>query len=138
MDQIVSWIKVVGGAVCAGATYLWGGMDAVLIALLALIALDYTTGVLVAAYTGVLSSEIGFRGIIKKVAMLLVVALAHVAGVFIGIPEIRSLVIGFYIANEGISILENVEKTGVPVFEPLKKALEKLKSKDGDEDRKQL
>ena len=71
MDNIMMWIKFVAGAVCSFCTALFGGLDAVLVALLAFIALDYLTGLMVAVYTKTVSSEIGYKGLLKKVGILI-------------------------------------------------------------------
>ena len=96
-------------------------------ALLVCIAVDYITGVLAALYEKRLNSEIGFRGILKKVMILLIVILAQMIGTAAGIEEVRDLVVGFYIANEGISVLENAGRMNVPVCKGLAKYLEQLK-----------
>ena len=88
--------------------HIYGGLDAVFIILLCLISVDYLTG----DYFGgnikkTLSSEAGYRGILKKVGMLCIVAVAQLIGNVSGLPDLRSFVVGFYIANEAISITEN-------------------------------
>lgn len=91
---------------------------------------DYVMGVLVAGYLGKLSSKIGFRGIAKKVMILLLVAVAHAVDTVLGDNHlIRDAVIFFYLANELLSILETVGKTNLPVPNVLKKAVETLNSK---------
>lgn len=127
MENVITAIKVAGGVACGVATYIWGGMDAVLAVLLALIVIDYITGVMTALYRKELSSEVGFRGILRKVAILLVIAAAHLVGYGVGMPEIRSIVIGFYIANEGISIVENIGTMGVPLPQRVVDVLRQLK-----------
>ena len=127
MENLLNLTKIAGGILCGVATYLFGGFDAVLAILLAGIALDYLTGVLCAMSERKLSSEIGFRGIVKKAAMLLVVAAAHLAGAATGIAEIRSVVIGFYIANECISVLENAGRLGIPLPKKLEAVLLQLR-----------
>lgn len=137
-ENIVTWLKVAGGVACSVCTYLFGGMDAVFIALLILIALDYVSGVLVAVVDNSLSSEIGFHGLVRKVAVLILVALAHMVGQAVGYPEVRSFVIGFYLANEGLSILENAGNLGVPLPQKLVDVLKQLKDKnepDGNENK---
>ena len=105
------------------------GWDDSLEALLVLMALDYLTGVM-AAYVNtayVLSSKRGFRGICKKVMVLAVVALAHELANMMGQEIVRSLVIWFFAGNEGLSILENAVKSGIPVPNKLKDTLEQLR-----------
>ena len=134
MENIVKGIKIGFAWLCGFATYLWGGLDAVLIILLCLIAVDYLTGVLVAINTRNLSSEIGFRGILKKVGILCIVAVAQLIGNAAGLPDIRSLVVGFYIANEAISITENAGRLGVPLPKKLLNVLKQLKNDAEDEE----
>ena len=114
MDNIMMWIKFVAGAVCSFCTALFGG-------------LDYLTGLMVAVYTKTVSSEIGYKGLLKKVGILIIIAVAHLVGQAVGIAEIRSFVIGFYIANEAISITENVGNMGVPLPEKLMNVLGQLR-----------
>ena len=74
--------------------------------------------------------KIGFRGILKKVMILLIVILAQMIGTAAGIEEVRDLVVGFYIANEGISVLENAGRMNVPVCKNFTKYLEQLKDEE--------
>ena len=99
-------------------------------ALLVCIVIDYLTGVLAALYEKRLNSEVGFKGILKKVMILLIVILAQMIENAAGITGIRDIVIGFYIANEGISVLENAGRMNVPVCKNFTKYLEQLKSKE--------
>ncbi len=132
MDNIITWIKLVCGAAAGLLSFIFGGLDMLFTALLVCIVVDYLTGVLAALYEKRLNSEVGFRGIIKKVVILLIVVLAHMIESAAGISGIRDIVIGFYIANEGISILENAGRMNVPVCKGLTKYLEQLK---GDNDK---
>ncbi len=124
-------IKAIGACLAAVFTYLFGGMDTLMQVLMCMVAIDFLSGVLGAIVQQKLSSSIGFVGIAKKVGIFLVVAVAHILGQALGIAEIRSLVIGFYMANEGISILENISKMGVPFPDKLLDILQQLK--DGKE-----
>lgn len=137
MESMLVWIKMVFGAIAGLVSYVFGGLDMLLMALLICIAIDYVTGVLAALYEKRLNSETGFRGILKKVVILLVVALAYTVGHVVGVDSVRDFVIGFYIANEGISILENAGRMNVPVAKQLAKVLEQLKEQmdDGEEER---
>lgn len=118
------------------ASFLWGGVDGLLYALIVFMILDYTTGVIVAVTKHELSSEIGFKGIAKKVLVMALVAVGHILDEHIlgGGAFCRSAVIGFYIANEGISILENAGELGIPLPKKLIAVLKQLKSKDDDEE----
>ena len=121
-----SVFAVIGGL----AAFLFGELDGLFFALVAITTLDYITGVIGAVVTAKLSSKIGFKGIAKKVYMFVVVALAHIVDVqiFGGGTILRSVVIGFFIANEGLSILENAGNIGLPIPKKLLKALEQLKN----------
>ena len=130
MDNIITWIKLVFGAIAGLLSYLFGGLDMLFTALLACIVIDYLTGVLAALYEKRLNSETGFRGILKKVVILLIVVLAHMIENAAGITGIRDIVIGFYIANEGISVLENAGRMNVPVCKNFTKYLEQLRNKE--------
>lgn len=127
MVVIIKCIKVISAIICSVVTFFLGGFDAVLKILLCMMLLDYVTGVMCAIKLGTLSSETGFSGLLKKLGMILIVALSHLTGEISGVPEVRSLVIGFYIANEGISILENAGRLGVPMPKKLVDVLMQLK-----------
>lgn len=131
-EKAVMWIKGAIAALGGAAAYLWGPWDALINALIALVALDYVTGVICAAVNKRLSSEIGFKGLIKKALIFALVAVAGVADKVIPATNqaIRAAVILFYIANEAISILENAAELGLPVPEKLKAVLIKTKGED--------
>ena len=131
-EKAVMWIKGAIAALGGAAAYLWGPWDALINALIALVALDYVTGVICAAAHKRLSSEIGFKGLIKKALIFALVAVAGVADKVIPATNqaIRAAVILFYIANEAISILENAAELGLPVPEKLKAVLIKTKGED--------
>lgn len=105
-----------------------GGMDGLLYALIAFVIVDYITGVLVAIYKKKLSSAVGFKGIAKKIIIFLLVAVAHVldSQVMNMGSAMRTAVIFFYLSNEGISILENVTKMGLPVPQKLKDVMAQI------------
>ena len=108
--------------------YLLGGLDVAITCLLIAIVLDYISGIIKAYITKQLSSEIGFKGIIKKVAMLLIVMLAVLIDRVTGESgAIRTLVIYYFVANEGLSIIENFSAAGVPIPTAIKNALKALK-----------
>ena len=134
MENVLAYIKWGIAGLSALLTYLFGGFDMILSVLLVFVVIDYITGVVGAFCNHNVSSEVGFKGIAKKFLLLCVVAVAHLVGQATGIAEIRSFVIGFYIANEGISILENAGKLGVPLPKKLIDVLEQLKSKEEEED----
>lgn len=123
------FIKGVLAAVCSVFGFVFGDMDGLMIALVALIALDYISGVVAAAAEKKLSSEVGAKGIAKKVFMLLIVAAANVADInLIGEGHtLKSVTAVFYAANECISLIENAGRLGVPVPKKLVDVLEQLK-----------
>lgn len=121
-------LKYVSAAVCALFSFLFGGVDMFLKVLIAFAIIDYISGVIAAIIKNELNSAVGFRGIFKKVCIFLVVAVAHMIGQALEMPSVRSLVCGYYIANEGISILENTAKAGLPIPEKLKEILEQLEN----------
>lgn len=112
-----------------------GGCDGLLYALLVFIVIDYITGVMCAIENHELSSEIGFKGIFRKVLIFLLVGIANVVDVnVIGTGSVlRAAVCFFYISNEGLSILENAAILGLPIPEQLKKVLKQIKNRGGDE-----
>lgn len=110
--------------------YYLGGLDIALKSLLIMIIIDYLTGVLSAIYNKKVNSKIGFKGIIKKFSYLFIIALSVIIDNVLGqTGTIRTLVIYFFVANDGISILENVAEMGVPLPQKLIDTLEQLKKK---------
>jgi len=122
-------------AAAIGAIVYWlGGLDQLLVTLLAVIVLDYCTGLLSGAHNRELSSKTGFAGIAKKVVLLGVVALSFIIQQVIGgaVP-LREVTITFFVVNEGLSILENAAEMGLPIPQRLKELLQQLRIK-GDKD----
>jgi toxin secretion/phage lysis holin len=118
------------------ATYLWGGWDTAIKALVVLVCLDYATGVIAAAVQGQLDSAIGARGIARKVMLFAVVAAATVVdrvGGF-GEPVMRTITALWYAANEALSVLENAGEIGVPIPERLCRMLARLRDEGGNHD----
>lgn len=135
MDKIFNAISVITGIVGGIAASLFGAWDTVIRALVILMIIDYVSGVIKGIYTRTLSSDIGFKGLLKKIAVLIIVALSHVIQELTGNNiAIREIVIMFYIANEGISILENAAVLLPNMPEPLKEILLQLRG-DDDENR---
>lgn len=129
-DMICSILAGIG----TGLVYLWGGFDVAMQCLLIAIALDYVSGIIKAFVLKQLSSTVGFRGILKKVGILVVVALAVLIDRVTGESgAIRTLVIYYFVANEGLSVIENAGKAGLPIPHSIKEALQALK-KQGDKD----
>ena len=123
--NILAWI-------CTIISFLFGDMEGMLIALIALIILDYISGVIAAAVEKRLSSEVGAKGIAKKIFMLLIVALANIVDInVIGDGHVlKTVTVVFYICNECISLIENAGRIGVPVPKKLLDVLEQLRDKD--------
>lgn len=138
MKEIWNSIQFVIAAIGGWIGYFLGGCDGLVYALLAFVAADYITGIMCAVVDKRLSSEIGFKGICKKVLIFILVGMANILDTqIIGNGCIvRSAVIFFYISNEGISILENAGHIGLPIPQKLKDVLEQLheKSKEDDND----
>lgn len=128
MEGFTVWIKTVGAAITGLASCVFGGFDALIVALIVCMVIDYLTGILAALYRGTLNSKTGFKGIFKKVAILSVVAVSYVVGHAVGHDSVRDMVIGFYIVNEAISILENARRMDVPQSEKFKSVLEQLQN----------
>lgn len=135
MEKLIQMITAIIAAVCG---FLWGKADGLLYALIAFMAIDYISGVIVAVVRHELSSEVGFKGIAKKVLILALVAVGHILDVHVlgGGAVCRSAVIGFYLANEGISILENAGELGLPLPKKLIAVLKQLKDKEDNDDEK--
>lgn len=128
MKEIWNWSQAVIAGVGGGFGYFIGGLDGFLYALIAFVVIDYITGLMCAILDKKLSSEVGFRGIFKKVLIFSLVAIGHIIDQNV-IGEgsvIRTAVIFFYLSNEGISILENAAHIGLPVPQKLKDILEQL------------
>lgn len=121
-------IQSVLAVISTGLIYLLGGLDIAMTCLLIAIILDYVSGMLKAFITKQVSSKVGFKGILKKVSILLVVMLAVLIDRVTGeTGAIRTLVVYYFVANEGLSVLENLGQAGVPIPQSIKKALKALK-----------
>ena len=133
MSNAIKAIAAVLSGVCG---FLWGEFDGLMYALITFMILDYLSGVLVAVSNKELSSKIGFRGIAKKVIILSLVAVGHILDTHVlgGGAVCRSAVIGFYLANEGISILENAAELELPLPKKLVAVLKQLKDKEEKDD----
>ena len=133
-DRII--IDSIAGAVGAVLGFMYGEVTGLFWALIAFMALDYITGVVVAIIEKRLSSEVGFRGLAKKFLILVFVAVGHIADTYIlgGTPAAMSAVMLFYMANEGISIIENAAALGLPVPKKLTSIMEQIRNKSESED----
>ena len=123
-------ISNVSSVILTTFIYLVGGFDIAIQSLLIVIVIDYLTGIASAIYNKELSSKMGFKGIIKKFSYLLVVALSVVIDNLLGQSGlIRSLVIYFFVANDGLSIIENMAEMNIKLPQKLIDALEQIKKK---------
>ena len=135
MKEFWNTIQLIFTAVGGWLGYFLGGCDGLLYALLAFVVIDYITGVMCAINDKTLSSEVGFRGICRKVLIFLLVGIANILDVqVIGTGSVlRTAVIFFYISNEGVSLLENAAHLGLPVPEKIKIVLEQLHDRSESE-----
>lgn len=138
MKEFWTTIQVIFTGVGGWLGYFLGGCDGLLYALVLFVVVDYITGVMCAAADHKLSSEVGFKGICRKVLIFLLVGIGHVLDAqIIGTGSVlRTAVIFFYLSNEGVSLLENAGHLGLPIPEKLKVVLEQLHGraeKDGNE-----
>jgi len=134
MENALNLFKVAVAAMGTAVSYLLGDWDTALIVLIAFMALDYVTGVIVAYVNKAVNSEIGFKGLAKKLFILIILIAAVCLDRLLNNEGwvFRTLVCYFYIANEGISLLENAGNLGLPIPKKLKAALEQL-NKDDEE-----
>lgn len=132
MKDIIHTIQIIFVAIGAYIGWFLGGFDGLLYALVAFVVLDYITGLMVAVLEKKLSSSIGFKGIFKKVLIFIFVGIGHIIDFYIlqNGSAVRTAVIFFYLSNEGLSIVENAAKIGLPVPESLKKVFTELKKED--------
>lgn len=133
MNTIGNIISMIVGVLGGVLSYFLGGFDQISKVLIYLTVIDYVSGVIAAFYNKDISSKIGFKGILKKIAMFLIVAVAVLLERYLAIPTIREIVIMFFVGNEGISILENVAETGLKIPEKLKNAILQINEKETEE-----
>lgn len=136
MKEFWNTIQLIFTAIGGWLGYFLGGCDGLLYALIAFVVIDYITGVMCAINDKTLSSEVGFRGICRKVLIFLLVGIANILDVQVirtG-SVLRTAVIFFYISNEGVSLLENAAHLGLPVPEKIKTVLEQLHDRSESED----
>ena len=138
MKEFWNTIQLAFAAVGGWLGYFLGGCDGLLYALLAFVVIDYITGIMCAINDHTLSSEVGFRGICRKVLIFLLVGIANILDVnIIGSGSVlRTAVIFFYISNEGVSLMENAAHLGLPVPEKIKVVLEQLHDRAEDKEDK--
>lgn len=132
MKNAINTIQIALSAFGGWLGWVLGGWDGFLYALVTFVVIDYLTGVMLAILEKRLSSEVGARGIFKKVLIFAMVAVGHIidAQVITNGSAVRTAVIFFYLSNEGISILENAAKIGLPIPEKLKLVLDQLNKEE--------
>ena len=137
MKEIWNWIQIVFAAIGGGIGWFLGGADGFLYALIAFVVIDYITGVMCAIIDHKLSSEVGFKGIFKKVLIFIMVGVGNIIDVQVlgQAGVLRTAVIFFYMSNEGVSLLENAGHLGLPIPAKLKAVLEQLHDRSEKEDK---
>ena len=136
IDLIWTKVQIAATAIGGWIGYFLGGKDGMLIALVVFMALDYITGLMCAIMDKKLSSAVGFKGICKKVLILMLVGVANILDVHVvgqG-SALRGAVIAFYLSNEGLSLLENAAYIGLPIPDKLREILEQLHNRDEKND----
>ena len=131
MKEFWNTIQLVFAAVGGWLGYFLGGCDGLLIALVIFVTCDYLTGIMCAIADKKLSSEVGFKGIVKKILILMLVGVAHVLDAYVlnSTPVLQSAVMMFFVANEGISLVENAAGVGIPIPKKMLEVLKQLKLK---------
>ena len=137
MSDLWRFLQLLFSAVGGVVGWFLGGCDGLLYTLIAFVALDYLTGVMVAIVAKKLSSSVGFKGIFKKILIFLLVGMGHLLDLYVigSGSVIRTAAIFFYLSNEGVSLLENAAHLGLPVPKKIKDVLEQLHDRaEGDDD----
>lgn len=137
IDLIWTKIQIAVAALGGWLGYFLGGVDGLLIALVVFMALDYVTGIMCAIGDKKLSSAVGFKGICKKVLILMLVGVANILDVHVvgqG-SALRGAVIAFYLSNEGLFLLENAAYIGLPIPDKLREILEQLHNREDKTDK---
>lgn len=131
MANFIRAVKIAFSAIGAALGAFIGGLDGFIIALIVCVSADYITGVVAAYINKELSSTVGFKGLLKKILIFIIVAVAHTIDKYVigAGTALRTAVVCYYISNEGLSLLENTGRIGVPLPQALKDALEQLNGK---------
>lgn len=134
MRSIWTGIQIAFSAIGGFIGWLLGGFDGFLYALIAFAVIDYITGVMCAISDKRLSSEVGFKGICRKVLIFVLVGIGNLVDVYVlgEAGVLRTAVIFFYLSNEGVSLLENSAHLGLPIPEKLKEVLQQLHKKEDE------
>lgn len=132
MKQIWSFIQICFATLGGFLGWFLGGMDGLLYVLLTFVVIDYITGIMCAIADKNLSSEVGFKGICRKVMIFALVGIGNILDVYLlgDGSVLRTAVIFFYLSNEGISLLENSAHIGLPIPEKLKEVLKQLHERE--------
>ena len=136
IDLIWAKLQMACAALGGWIGYFVGGMDGMLIALIVFMVLDYITGLMCAVMDKKLSSAVGFRGICKKVLILMLVGVANIIDIHVvgqG-SALRGAVIAFYLSNEGLSLLDNTAYIGLPIPDKLREILAQLHNREDKND----
>jgi len=142
MKTAWAWIQTALAAVGGFLGWAIGGLDGFVYALIAFMVIDYITGIMGAVVEKKLSSEVGFRGIFKKITILALVAVGHMVdehiigavGFVNDYSAVRTAIIFFFLSNEGLSLLENASMLGLPIPQKLKDVLAQLRGQDDKRD----
>ena len=139
IDIIWAKIQMAVAEIGGWLGYFLGGMDGLMIALIIFTVLDYITGLMCAVIDKKLSSAVGFKGICKKVLILMLVGVAHIVDLHVvGTGDaLRSAVVCFYLSNESVSMLENAAHLGLPIPEKLKSVLAQLHGREDETESKE-
>ena len=139
MQNVIDKLQFAFAALGGFLGWFFGGFDCFLYALIIFVVTDYFTGILAAGIRKELSSEVGFKGIAKKVCIFVLVGIANIIDTQIlqNGAAIRTAVVFFYLANEGLSCLENAAVIGLPVPDKLKEMLAQLKEEKSDKQNKE-
>ena len=132
IDLIWAKLQIAISAIGGWLGYFLGGVDGLMTALIVFMVTDYVTGLMCAIVDKQLSSRVGFKGLFKKMLIVILVGIAHIVDMHVvGTGEaLRSAVICFYLSNEGVSLLENAAHLGLPIPEKLKAILVQLHNRD--------
>ena len=129
-------LKIILGGIITAVSGFLGGMDGIMYALVTFVSIDYVTGVMAAAKKKELSSEVGFWGIVKKVCIIALVGVAHFVDIYVmqSGDVFRTAVALYYIGNEGLSLLENIQALGVILPRKLVEALKQIRNENDEEE----
>ena len=137
IDIVWAKIQMAVAAIGGWIGYFVGGVDGLMTALLIFMVLDYITGLMCAIADKKLSSAVGFKGICKKVLIIMLVGVAHIVDLHVvGTGDaLRSAVVCFYLSNEGLSLLENAAHIGLPIPDKMKDVLAQLHGRTDEIDK---